>query len=93
MNDYLLTFELSKEADELHVCTDIPGLENLIQELSTLLKWSKEGKTEHIHLMTEEWGGHELSSNAQVGSLVNHVKFYCWNEQQMVERQKLGFVR
>lgn len=85
--DYLLTFELSKDKDELHICTDIKGLENLIQELTSLLHWSKADKTEHIHLMTEEWGGHELSSESQVGDILNHVKVYCWNDEQMSERE------
>ena len=86
MNDYLLTFELSPQKDELHICTDVAGLDYLVNELSKLLDWAKTGKTEHIHLMTEEWGGYELSSSPQVGYLLNHVKVYCWNEDQMSER-------
>ncbi len=90
MDDYLLTFELSKDGDELHVCTDIPGLEELIGQLSSLLESVKKNKTEHIHLMTEEWGGYELSSQSQVGTILNHVKVYCWNQDQMAERAKLN---
>jgi len=90
MPDYLLTFELSKDKNELYICTDITGLENLITELTSLLRWSRSNKTEHIHLMTEEWGGHELSSQSQIGEVLNHVKVYCWNEEQMAERTRLG---
>lgn len=36
-DDYLLTFELSKDKDELHICTDERGLKSLIGELTDLL--------------------------------------------------------
>ncbi len=37
-NNYLLTFELSKDKNELEVYTDLSGLKSLIEELSKLLK-------------------------------------------------------
>ena len=79
MSDYLLTFELGPEKNELDICTDTPGLEYLIDQLSRLLESTKKKKTEHIHLFTEEWGGYELSSQNQVGKLLNKVTIHCWN--------------
>ena len=79
--NHLLTFELVKDKDELHICTDESGLEFLIEELTRLLSWVKNEKTEHIHLMTKEWGDGELSSESQVGEILNHVKIYCWNKR------------
>lgn len=81
-DNFLLTFELSKQKDELSVHTDLNGLENLIDELSKLLKSAQKGINDHTHLMTEEWGSCELSSESQGGELLNHVKIYCWNKNK-----------
>jgi hypothetical protein len=75
--DFLLTFELSKNNDELYIYSDLNGLKSLIDELNKLLKSAEEGKNDHTHLMTEEWGGYELSSDNQSGEVINHVKIYC----------------
>jgi hypothetical protein len=80
-NNYLLTFELSKDKNELEVYTDLSGLKSLIEELSKLLKSAEEGKNDHTYLMTEDWGGYELSSESQGGEVLNHVKVYCWNRK------------
>lgn len=79
MNDHLLTFELGKEKDELHICTDVNGLDFLIEQLSRLRERMKTQDSEHLHLFTEEWGGFELSSESQVGEIINHVKIISWN--------------
>ncbi len=76
---YLLTFELSK--DELEIHTDLSGLKTLIDELNKLLKSAEKGLNDHNHLMTEDWGGNELTSVAQSGEILHHVRFYCWNEK------------
>ncbi len=76
-NEYLLTFELSKNKDELEVFTDLNGLKFLIEELNKLLKSTENGTTDHTHFMTEEWAGNELTSVAQSGEILNHVKVYC----------------
>jgi len=47
-----------------------------------LLNWAKNNKTEHIHLMTKEWSGGELSSESQIGEIINHVTIYCWKDKQ-----------
>ncbi len=44
-NDYLLTFELSRLKDELHICTDESGLESLIKEGSRVANVNLERKT------------------------------------------------
>ena len=58
--DYLLTFELSKEKDELDIFCDEKGLEALISILSRL-----RGKVDHEHLMTPSRAGNELSEDQQ----------------------------
>jgi hypothetical protein len=77
-NDYLLTFELSKEKNELFIHMDENGIDFLIDELTRLAERVKRGETDHTHLMTEEWGGGELSSESQGDEVLNHVKIYCW---------------
>lgn len=78
---FLLTFERGENKDELYIHTDLNGLDNLIDELNKLLKSAEKGKNDHMHLMTEEWGGYELSSESQGGEVLNHVKVYCWNKK------------
>lgn len=80
-DEFLLTFELSEQKDELFIHSDLNGLRNLIDELNKLLKSAEKSNSEHTHLMTEEWGGYELSSESKGGEIINHVKIYCWNEK------------
>jgi hypothetical protein len=78
----MLTFELDENGEQLHVCTNPEGLEALIEHLSRLLDSAKRGKTEHIHLMTKEWGDGDLTSEPQIGKLLNHVKVLCWPDEE-----------
>jgi hypothetical protein len=80
-DNFLLTFELSEQKDELYIHSDLNGLRNLIDELNKLLKSAEKGGNDHTHLMSEEWGGYELSSDSQGGEILNHVKIYCWNDR------------
>ena len=75
--EYLLTFELSKDKNELEVYTDLNGLRFLIEELNKLLKSTEKDGSDHTHFMTEEWAGNELTSVAQSGEILNHIKVYC----------------
>jgi hypothetical protein len=74
-----LTFELSKNADEIFIFADSEGLRSLAAKLNRLADKVDAGNPDHEHLMTQEWAGNELSSVAQGAdtSLVNHVKIYA----------------
>jgi hypothetical protein len=76
MLEHILTFELAED-ESLHVRGDEAGLLFLRDMLSSLVEDTKPGHFEHVHLMTTEWGGHELSSETWGGRLLNHVKIYC----------------
>ncbi|MGH7928412.1 MAG: Imm32 family immunity protein [Candidatus Binatia bacterium] len=73
----MLSFELKHPkigelSDELEIFLDRDGLESLLAQLMLL----KGGKTEHVHLMTESWGGTHLE-DAPHGSdsiAIRHVK-------------------
>lgn len=42
--------------DEVEIYLDSDGLDSLLAQLDFL----KKGKTEHVHLMSESWGGSHL---------------------------------
>ena len=81
MKKYLLTFELHEDdkAKQLAIHGSAEGLENLANILLKLVKNTKEGHFNHDHLMSDQWGGTELTSEAQSeeSELINHVKVYC----------------
>lgn len=74
-NDYLLSFELTKEGDELDIHCDDSGLEKLLAILSQLKE-----KSQHEHLMTPKWGGNELTevNQAEDSTLLNKVTIHKW---------------
>ena len=73
----MLSFEIGKPSegkvpDELEVFLDSAGLDALLAQLRFL----KEGRTEHVHLMSESWGGTHLDDQVQGSgnSTIHHVK-------------------
>ncbi|WHZ28646.1 MAG: hypothetical protein OJF51_003444 [Nitrospira sp.] len=80
MPDYLLTFELAEDGDELLVHADAAGLRYLASVLTRLAQHAEAGQKEHIHLMTEDWAGHELSSVAQdrEATLLHSITIHGW---------------
>jgi hypothetical protein len=82
MNKYVLTFELHEDekAKEITIHGTPSGLELLANTLLRLVRNTKEGHFNHDHLMSDQWGGSELTSESQSkeSDLINHVKVYCW---------------
>jgi Immunity protein 32 len=80
--DKLLTFELDEDGDQLFIHGDVQGLRDLVASLQRLITKAEAGKPDHDHLFTEEWGGHELTSDPQLTDtavrLIHHVKIYGW---------------
>ena len=74
MREYTLTFEIS-EGNSIEIHADSEGLKMLIQILQKTFKTG-----DHEHLMTEDWGGDELSNEKQGPNniLCNHVKIMKW---------------
>jgi hypothetical protein len=58
--------------EELEVHLDQEGLRSLLAQLDLL----KEGRTDHVHLMSESWGGSHLEDEpTTVGNApIRHVK-------------------
>ena len=76
----MITFEWNQESERLEIHADALGLSNLIRELQTLEKTSD--GIDHIHLMSEDWGGTGLSNESEKqnenAQFVHHVKIYKW---------------
>lgn len=63
---HLLTFELSKEGDELTIHGDPPGLRLLAERLSGLAQHAEtRSNPSFAQLSTSIWGGNELSLEPQ----------------------------
>lgn len=77
MNEHMLSFEFDRTGEKLEIHADDAGLEYLIQQLSNLRHAAGQ---DHVHLMTEDWGGFGLSNQNQNRSsvLINHVKIFKW---------------
>ena len=74
---FLLTFEWDAKREILEIHGNPQGLEKLKYLIDSLL--SKENN-DHIHLMTADWGGDELSKEIQCpeNQKINHVKIFKW---------------
>jgi len=82
MQNHLLSFELSDNKDQLLIHGDEAGLRLLISTLDKLVNHTQDGHFDHDHLMTPAWGGWELSPENKGGTVINHVKVYCWKGEQ-----------
>ena len=73
----MLTFEFDKKSEKLEIHFDQEGLSQLILQLKKL---ENHDKQEHIHLMTNDWGGEELTNMQQNlnANLIHHVAVYNW---------------
>lgn len=78
MAEKMLTFELSKDSDQLEIHGNKEGLEHLTAIVLKLLHCKNQ--KEHSHLMTEAWGGYDLSSETHMkeGRLLNMVTIFYW---------------
>jgi hypothetical protein len=82
MEEFLLSFEIDKDNEQIQIHGDKKGLQNLCQLINKLISNTEEGYFDHDHLMTPQWGGSELSEKNMGGLVINHVKVYCWKGEQ-----------
>lgn len=73
----MLTFELTNDRDRVEIHGDREGLLLLAQTLTEL---AAKSSPDHVHLMTVDWGGSELTNVGQglSNELVHHVKLFLW---------------
>ena len=76
----MLTFESNPESEQLEIHGDKEGLLKLAKILTAM---AEQKASEHRHLMTEDWGGSELSSDKQGldNDLCHHVKVFFWKTE------------
>jgi hypothetical protein len=81
--DHILSFATDNDGDQLFIHADVKGLDHLIRSLTHIRKKVDENYCEHEHLMTDAWGGRELSERSmQDGTnLIHHVKIYGWTPE------------
>ena len=77
----LFTVELDKRGESIELHFNKAGVEYLISLLTKLVESDKQ---QHLHLMTPDWGGDELSSEKQNQSketeLLHHLKIMYWDK-------------
>jgi hypothetical protein len=76
----MLTFELDASHECLTIHGSPEGLASLAEALQRLVASTPDGRANHDHLMTPEWGGTGLTADPQgSGPVIHHVQLYCWN--------------
>jgi hypothetical protein len=75
---HILTFEIDTTTKEIEIHANKEGLEILRKKIDFLLN-SK--SADHSHLMTEAWGGSELTNQKQSeqNELIHSVKIFKWD--------------
>ena len=75
------TIELDKKGETLDIHLNKEGAEYLKGILDKLIKSDRQ---DHLHLMTPDWGGDELTSEKQNQSkeveLLHPLKIFYWNK-------------
>jgi hypothetical protein len=78
----LVSFELSPERDEVFIHGTVADLRALAASIERLATSVERGAQDHVHLMTEAWGGSELSGELQTlapgWTIISHVKIMGW---------------
>lgn len=77
----VFTIELNQQGETVELHLNKAGAEHLRNVLDRLIS---NNRNEHLHLMTPDWGGDELSSNQQnIGAdveLLHQLKIVYWSE-------------
>jgi immunity protein 32 of polymorphic toxin system len=85
--DHLLSVVTERDGDVVYIHADRAGLEHLRKSIDDLLEKLANGKPDHDHFHSPDWGGWDLttsmlSSEKESGcKTVHHVKIYSWGEE------------
>jgi hypothetical protein len=81
--DHVLSFATDKNCEQLFIHADGKGLDILIRSLQNIRAKLGQDVCEHDHLMTDEWGGTELSERTLPDAIhtIHHVKIYGWTPE------------
>lgn len=83
--DYLLSI-VSDQESQVVVYGDLSGIRYLIKKLKRIEQSLEDDECSHEHLMTESWGGDELTetkikNQENEKEQVHHLKIYGWNNE------------
>ena len=84
MNNYNNKDLISIEWDEIKETLEVHGSKAaLIKLKNNIDDLIKSNTSEHLHLMSEEWGGNELSSQpfSKEDKVIHHVKIFLWKSE------------
>ena len=81
--DHILSFATDKDCDQIFIHADVLGLDHLIRSLTHIRQKVAAGICEHDHMMTDAWGGNELTETVTDADahIVHHVKIYGWTPE------------
>lgn len=83
----MISIEWHNKNGRLEIHTDPEGVQQLVELLNKLAQAKGD---DHLHLMTEKWGGSGLSEKAQSSEseLINHVKIFLWRTADRTKTSK-----
>ena len=81
--DYLLSFATDIDGEQVFIHADRGGIDHLINSLTRIRRKLDDNICDHDHLMTQAWGGNELSDPILEGDQrgIQHVKIYGWTPE------------
>jgi hypothetical protein len=81
--NHILSFGTDKDGSQVFIHADLAGLDHLIRSLSHIRQKVESGICEHDHMMTDAWGGNELTEKVLDADArtVHHVKIYGWTQE------------
>lgn len=76
-NESKLQINLSDDKEQIFINADKKGLVLLKGIIESLIE---NNESDHVHLMTENWGGSGLTAdeNFPNSSIINHLKISLW---------------
>jgi len=88
----LLSVVAAETGDIVHIHADAAGLAHLAQAIELLRASLDRGECDHVHLMSNAWGGFDLTESKLQSegssSQVHHLEILAWT-QEWKERHEL----
>ncbi|MBQ4834791.1 Imm32 family immunity protein [Pseudoalteromonas luteoviolacea] len=76
----MLTLEKDEKAEQVFIHASPEKLRWLASRLEAIAAQAEKSGNAHDHLMTEDWGGHELTNeligNPESREIINHLVIY-----------------
>lgn len=82
---HFLSFGTDQDGSQVFIHADRAGLDHLIGSLTALREQLDAGVCDHDHMMTDAWGGNELTEKVldPDARTVHHVTIHGWTPERM----------